>query len=85
MQCLEREPIEEMGRDCQSFLTTCGVALQACPLEAHGVLMCPLQLMRGNMSLATLLAIPPQASTAMEEPTPVISCLTNLMAYVPSS
>ena len=29
------------------------------PLEAHGVLMYPLQLLMGNMSLATLLAIPP--------------------------
>ena len=28
---IEREPIEEKGRDCQSFLTACRVALQACP------------------------------------------------------
>ena len=30
----------------------------------------------GNMSLATLLAVPSQASTATEEPTPLISCQT---------
>ena len=36
------------------------VALQICPLGAHGVLMYPLQLLMGNMSLTTLLAIPPQ-------------------------
>ena len=32
------------------------------PLEAHGVLMYPLQLLMGNMSLVTLLAISPQPS-----------------------
>ena len=80
MQCLEREAIEEEGRDHQSFLAACGVDLQACPPEAHGVLMYPLQLLMGNMSLATLLAIPPQTSTAKEEPTPVISHPTTLVA-----
>ena len=74
MQHLEREAIEEEGKDCQSFLATCRIDLKVCPPEAHGVLMCPLQLLMGNMSLATLLAIPSQVSTAREEPTPVISC-----------
>ena len=73
MQCLEREAIEEEEKDWQSFLATCGMALQVCPLEAHGVLMWPLQLLMGNMSLAAVLAIPPQVSIAREEPTPVIS------------
>ena len=41
MQCLEMESIEEEGKDCLSFLTFCGTALQACPPEAHGVLMAP--------------------------------------------
>ena len=59
MQGLEREAIKGEGRDCQSFLATSGVALQACPGEACGVLMNPLQLLMGNMSLATLMAIPP--------------------------
>ena len=63
MQCLKREALKEEGKDCQSFLATCGAALQACPPEDHGVLMYPLQLLTGNMSLATLLAIYPQAST----------------------
>ena len=56
---MEREAIEEEGRNCQSFLTACRVALQVCPPEACGVLMCPLQLLMGNMSLAALLAITP--------------------------
>ena len=70
MEHLERDAMEEEERDCLSFLVTCGAVLQACPLEAHGVLMCPFQLLMGNMFLATVLAIPPQASTTWEEPTP---------------
>ena len=59
MQSLEREAIEEEERNHQSFLTACGVALQVCLPEACGVLMFPLQLLTGNMSLASLFAIPP--------------------------
>ena len=40
LQCLEMEAMEEDGRDCLS-LTACGMALQAYPPEAHGVLMAP--------------------------------------------
>ena len=80
IQCLEREAIEEEGKNCQSFLATCGMALQVCPPEAQGVLMCPLQLLMGNMSLATLLAIAPKMPTAREESTSVISCSTTSAA-----
>ena len=66
MQCLEMEAIEEEGKHCQSFLAACGMVLQVCLLEAHGVLMCPLQMLMGNMSLATFLSIPFQVSTAKE-------------------
>ena len=59
MQCLETEAIEEEGKDCLSFLTTCGTALQASPPEACGVLMTPFHLLMGNVPLATLLNIPP--------------------------
>ena len=45
MQYLECETIEKEGWDCQSFLETCGAALQACPIEVQGVLMYPLQLL----------------------------------------
>ena len=68
MQEMEREAIEEEGRDHQSFLTSCGEALWVCPPKAHGVLMYPLQLLMRNMSLAALLAISPQSSTATGEP-----------------
>ena len=79
MQHLEREAMEEEEGDCLSFLAVCGAALQVCPLETHGVLMCPLQLLMGNMSLATLLAIPSQVSTAREGSNPVISHPTSLV------
>ena len=46
--------------------------------------MYPLHLLMGNMSLATLLAIPPQASIAREEPAPMISCLATSVAPAPS-
>ena len=84
MQGLEGEVIEK-GRDCQSFLTACGVPLQACPTEAHGILMYPLQLLMGNMSLATSLGHLPQASTAIEKPTPATPHPTMLAAPAPIS
>ena len=55
------------------------------PPGAHRVLMYPLQLLTRNMSLVTLLAIPPQPSIAREEPTPAIFCLAIPVAPVPSS
>ena len=61
------------------------MALQVCPKEAWGVLMCPPQLLMQNMSLATLLAISLQVSTATEEPTPLISCPTTPATHRPSS
>ena len=82
MQELERDANEEEGRDCQSFLTACGVVLQVCPPEACGVLMFPLQLLTDNMSLATLLAIPPQLSMATGEPAPATPHPTASVALV---
>ena len=70
MQEMERQAIEEEGRDHQSFLTACRVALQACPPETCGIFMYPIQMLMGNMSLVALLAIFPQPSTAMGEPAP---------------
>ena len=70
MQHLETDTIEEEERDLLSFLATCGVALQACPLEACGVLMSPLQLLTGNILLATLLNIPPRCTSPGKNPLP---------------
>ena len=83
-QCLEMEAMEEEGRDHLSFVATCGVALQVCPPEAHGVLMYPLQLFMGNMSLTTLLAIHPPVSTTREESTLVICNPSTPAAPTPS-
>ena len=85
MQDIEREAIEEEGTDHQSFLTVCGVALQACPPEACGILMYPLQLLTGNMSLAALLAISPQPSTNMGKPNPATPYPTASAALMPTS
>ena len=60
MQTLEDEAIEEEKCACQSFLQACGAALQACPNEALGVLMYPIHLLTGNMSLTSLLMAAPQ-------------------------
>ena len=79
-----REAIEEEGQDHQSFLTACGTVLQACPPEACGVLMYPLQLLMGNMSFAALLALSPQLSTTVEEPAPATPHPTMSAAPTPS-
>ena len=50
------------------------------PPGSMGVLMGPLHLLTGNMSLATLLNIPPQVSSTREESTLVISCATTTVA-----
>ena len=68
MQHLEREAIEEEEKDHQSFLSACGMALQVCPLKAQEVLICHLQMLMGNMSLATLLAIPPRHQPSGRNP-----------------
>ena len=83
MQDIEREAIEEEGRDCQSFLTACGAALQTCAPEACGIFMYPLQLLMGNISLAALLAISPQLSTAMGESAPATPHPTVLVVPIP--
>ena len=46
--------------------------------------MCPLQLLMGNMSLATLLAISPEPSTAMGGPTPATPHPTTLVVSIPT-
>ena len=69
MQHLETDALGEEGRDHLSFLSACGAALQACPPNAFGILMYPLHLLTGNISLATLLFPPHQASTTREEST----------------
>ena len=76
MQDIVCEAIEKEGWDHQSFLDVCGVALQACPPEAHEVLMYPLQLLTGNMSLAALLVTTPQPATAIGKPVPTTPPLT---------
>ena len=70
MQTLEDEAIKEEKHACQSFLQVCGVALQACPNEALGVLMYPIHLVTGNMSLTDLLMVAPQLTISLKDPIP---------------
>ena len=55
---LEHEVIAEEGWDCQVFFEVCGAVLWACPPDAYGVLMYPLQLLTGNVLLAIILGMP---------------------------
>ena len=59
MQHLEMETIGEEGKDCLSFLITCGAALWASHPKDSGVLVTPFHLLLGNMALSTLLNISP--------------------------
>ena len=63
MQHLRTDTLEKEGRGHLSFLSVCEVTLQACPPDALGIVMYPLHLITGNMSLATLLCLTHQAST----------------------
>ena len=73
---LECEVLEEKRHDHQAFLGACSTALWACPLKAHGVLMYPLQLLTGNVPLATMLVITLQLATVGREPPSTASPLT---------
>ena len=70
MQTLEDEAIEEEKHAHQSFLQACGVALQACPNKALGVLMYPIHLLTGNMSLTSLLTAALQLTIRSRDPIP---------------
>ena len=76
---LEHAVLVEEGHDCQAFVEACGTALWACPLKPHGVLMYPLQLLTGNVPLATT----PQLATAGREPPPTAS--PSMVSRMPAS
>ena len=60
MLALEDKALEGERHSHQSFLQACGVALQACPHKALGILMYPIHSLTGNMSLTSLLMATPQ-------------------------
>ena len=70
IQHLEAEAIEEEGKDHLAFLTTCGAALRASPLEGHGIMVTPYHLQLGNALTSTLLSIPPGVSPPEWESAP---------------
>ena len=82
---LENEAIKEDRWAHQSFLQACRVALWTCPVEALGVLMYPIQLLTGNMSLTGLLMATPQQTINLRGPIPSPSCCKRLTMAVPCS
>ena len=60
MQHLETEAIGEEGKDCLSFLTTCGAILQASHPKDHGVLVTPFHLLLGKCTLVYSTKYSPQ-------------------------
>ena len=74
IQTMEDEAIEEEKCAHQSFLWGCGVVLQACPNEALGVLMYPIHLLTGNMSLTSLLRAALPLTIRLRDPIPSSSC-----------
>ena len=60
IRALENKAIEEDGQACQYFLWACRPALWACPTESLDILMYPIKLLTGNMSLTGLLTAAPQ-------------------------
>ena len=63
MQILEDKALEEERHSCQSFL-------QACPNKALGILMYPIHLLAGNMSLTCLLTAAVQLTIGSRDPIP---------------
>ena len=72
---LESEAIKEDRQAWQAFLQACRVALQACPAEALGVLMHPIQLLTGNMSLTGLLMAASKQTINRGVPSPRLPAL----------
>ena len=74
MWTLEDKALKEERHSCQSFLWACGVAFQACPHKALGILMNPIHLLTGNMSLTSLLTAAPQLPISSRDPIYSPSC-----------
>ena len=79
----KHEALEKEEHTHLSFLEACGATLRACPIEVHRVLLYPLQLLMGNILLASLLtAAPQQIPPARETPeTPLIAPLPQHLYY----
>ena len=65
---LEVEALEVEKCTHQSFLQSCGAALQACPSDALGKLMYPIHLLTGNMSLTGPLMATSQLIIKLQDP-----------------
>ena len=70
MWTMEEKALEEEKCSHQSFLQACGVAFQAIPNTALGILMYPIHLLTGNMSLPCLLTAASQLTIGSKDPIP---------------
>ena len=78
------EALEKEEHTHLSFLEACGAALRVCPIEAHGVLIYPLHLHMGNMSLASILTATLQQAPPTREPpltAPFLSIWTTIFSH----
>ena len=64
----ESEALEKEEHTHLLLLEACRATLRACLIEAHGVLLFPLQLLMGNILLASLLTAAPQPAPLVREP-----------------
>ena len=68
MWAQEDKVFKEERHSHQSFLPACGAGIQACPHKALGILMYPLHLLTGNISLTGLLMAAPQLPISSRDP-----------------
>ena len=70
---LECEALAVEGQNCWAFVEACSTALWVCPIEAHWVLMYPLQLLTGNVPLTTTPQLVPAGRELPSKASPTVS------------
>ena len=79
---LEWEAKVEEGKECQTFAQAFWAVMWACPPEAQGTFMYPLQLFTGDMSLAALMGMTTAAHLQAVEGIPTTPKATSELATV---
>ena len=80
----EGKALEREECACLTLLEACGAALRACPKEAYGILLYPLQLLMGNILLASPLTAIPQPAPLGREPQFTIPPLASKLPSFPT-
>ena len=79
----EQKVLEKKAHTCLSILEACVAALRACTIEAHGVLLCPLQLLMGNILPDSLLTAGLQPAPLAREPPSTVPLHQHLNCHPP--